>query len=284
MTAETRFNRALESNINSMLTGTLGANKARVQVNADLNVDQTTRDELKYAKKGVPMKVKTEAEKLKGGSASAGGAAGTGSNIPTYSAGAAGGSGNSNYQRTTKEQEVALDKTVSKTIVAPGAVNKLNVALLVDKSVPADRRQPAQEQRLLGRRHRRRARRPGHHRHADAVRQDPEVAKAGPVPTTMLGPIKWAALGLATLLFLFFTRRALKKREGEALPAPSWLTEVEEPVALSELEQRTRELSSPATIQLPPRVPDTSLNQLDQLMEREPERVAAQVKQWMSED
>jgi flagellar M-ring protein FliF len=93
-------------------------------------------------------------------------------------------------------------------------------------------------------------------------------------------------LGLATLLFLFFTRRALKKREGEALPAPAWLTEIEEPVALSQLEQQTRELGSvgEATIQLPPRVPDTSLRQLDQLMEREPERVAAQVKQWMADE
>jgi flagellar M-ring protein FliF len=35
---------------------------------------------------------------------------------------------------------------------------------------------------------------------------------------------------------------------------------------------------------LPPRVPDASLHQLDQLMEREPERVAAQVKAWMAED
>ena len=33
-----------------------------------------------------------------------------------------------------------------------------------------------------------------------------------------------------------------------------------------------------------PRAPDASLNQLDQLMEREPERVAAQVKAWMAED
>ena len=35
---------------------------------------------------------------------------------------------------------------------------------------------------------------------------------------------------------------------------------------------------------LPPRVPDANLHQLDQLMEREPERVAAQVKAWMAED
>src|SRR5919112_355538 len=98
--AEARFDRALEANLNSMLTSTLGAGKARVTVNADLNVDQVKRNELKYAKKGVPQKVKTESEKLKGGSASAGGTAGTGSNIPTYSGGnSAGGAANPNHQR-----------------------------------------------------------------------------------------------------------------------------------------------------------------------------------------
>jgi flagellar M-ring protein FliF len=282
--AEARFDRALEANLNSMLTGTLGAGKARVTVNADLNVDQVKRNELKYAKKGVPQTVKTESEKLKGGSAGAGGTAGTGSNIPTYSGGnGAGGSGSSNYQRTSKEQSVALDKTVSETIVAPGAVNKLNVALLVDKSVPAATVKSLESSI-------------GTAAGIDAERGDaitttqmefvkPEVPKAGPVPTTMLGPIKWAGLGLATLLFLFFTRRALKKREGEAVAAPAWLTDIEEPVALSALEQQTRELAvGEATIQLPPRVPDTSLRQLDQLMEREPERVAAQVKQWMADE
>ena len=284
--AEARFDRALEANLNSMLTSTLGAGKARVTVNADLNVDQVKRNELKYAKKGVPQKVKTESEKLKGGSARAGGTAGSGANIPTYSAGsAAGGAGSSNYQRTSKEQEVALDKTVSETIVAPGAVNKLNVALLVDKAVPAATVKSLQQ--TIGTA----AGIDGARGDAITVTQlefaKPEVPKAGPVPTTMLGPIKWAGLGLATLLFLFFTRRALSKREGEALAAPSWLTEIEEPVALSQLEQQTRELGAgvgEATIQLPPRVPDTSLRQLDQLMEREPERVAAQVKQWMADE
>ena len=284
--AEARFDRALEANLNSMLTSTLGAGKARVTVNADLNVDQVKRNELKYAKKGVPQTVKTESEKLKGGSARAGGPAGTGSNIPSYSAGgAAGGSGNSNYQRKSKEQTVALDKTVSETIVAPGAVNKLNVALLVDKAVPAATVKSL-EQTI------------GTAAGVDSARGDaitvtqmafakPEVPKAGPVPTNLLGPIKWAGLGLATLLFLFFTRRALKKREGEALATPAWLTDIDEPVALSQLEQQTRELGTgvgEATIQLPPRVPDTSLRQLDQLMEREPERVAAQVKQWMADE
>jgi flagellar M-ring protein FliF len=43
-------------------------------------------------------------------------------------------------------------------------------------------------------------------------------------------------------------------------------------------------MTDAATQMLPPRVPDASLHQLDQLMEREPQRVAAQVKAWMAED
>jgi flagellar M-ring protein FliF len=115
----------------------------------------------------------------------------------------------------------------------------------------------------------------------------PVVPKTGPVPTSLLGPIKWVGLGLASLVFLFFMSRAIRRREGESLAQPSWLTQIEEPMPLAELEQRTQIMQlhdSEPTITLPPRVPDASLHSLDQLMEREPERVAAQVRQWMAED
>jgi flagellar M-ring protein FliF len=113
-----------------------------------------------------------------------------------------------------------------------------------------------------------------------------EAPKAGPVPTTMLGPLKWVGIGFATLLFLFFMSRSLRKREAEGMTTPAWLTSIEEPVSLAELEQQTQ-VMAPApnpTITLPPRSPDANLQALDQLMEREPERVAAQVKNWMSQD
>ena len=59
----------------------------------------------------------------------------------------------------------------------------------------------------------------------------------------------------------------------------------EEPVSLAQLEAGAGfTLDQASTKMLPPRAPDASLNQLDQLMEREPERVAAQVKAWMAED
>ena len=79
--------------------------------------------------------------------------------------------------------------------------------------------------------------------------------------------------------------RGMKKRENENL-TPGWLTEISEPVSLAQLEARRPGLHArPGRHEmLPPRAPDATLNQLDQLMEREPERVAAQVKAWMAED
>jgi flagellar M-ring protein FliF len=280
--AEARYASGLEARLNSMLATTLGPGKAQVQVNADLNVDKTTKNSLVYSKKGVPSEISTDSETLKGGSATTGGTAGTGANIPQYSGGTAGGNGKSNYKHVVKTQKNALDKEVTTTDVAPGAINQLNVALVVDKSVPPNTL--ASLQKTIAGAAGVNAKRGDTITATQMAFAKPVAPKTGPVPTTLLGPLKWVGLGLASLLFLFFVSRGLRKREGQELAGPAWLTEIEEPVSLAELEQRTQVLDGPATITLPPRVPDGSLQALDQLMEREPERVAAQVKQWMAED
>jgi flagellar M-ring protein FliF len=254
-----------------------------VQVKADLNVDEVTQEKLTIDGKPVPSKQTTETEKLKGGSARAGGAAGTGANIPTYSQNGAGGAGNSNYNRKSKTVENQVPKTIEKRTVAPGAVNNLQVALVVDKSVPAADFAAIQDavKGAAG---------------FDAERGDvfeasqlafakpPAEPKAGPVPVGMLGPLKWVGLGLATLLFMFFMARSLRKREGEALASPSWLTEIEQPVPLAHLEAPIIPQHQHPTLVLPPREQDQASQALDQLMDREPDRVAAQVRAWMSDD
>ena len=220
-----------------MLAATLGPNKATVKVNADLNVDKTTKKELKYAAKGTPLKQTEETEELEGGAAATGGAAGTAGNVPTYSAGAAAGGSNSNYNRKKTETDYGVNKTIEETEVAPGAVNKLNVALMVDKSVPPDVFNSLEQtvSAAAG---------------IDQARGDTfeaaqmafakaETPKAGPVPTTLLGPLKWVGLGLASLLFLFFMVRGMKKRENDNLGTPAWLAEIEEPISLAQLEART---------------------------------------------
>ena len=121
-------------------------------------MDETTEKELTYAAKGTPLKTSEETEKLEGGSAAAGGTAGTGSNVPTYSNRNGNGDANSNYERAKKDTDYGVNKKVRDTKIAAGAVNKLNVALLVDKSVPADVFDRARDDGGHGRRPRHRAR------------------------------------------------------------------------------------------------------------------------------
>src|SRR3954454_9541970 len=60
--AEARYSRQLENSINAMLVSTLGPNMAKVTINADLNVDKSSSEELTYADKGVPLTQSEEKE------------------------------------------------------------------------------------------------------------------------------------------------------------------------------------------------------------------------------
>src|SRR3954470_12975843 len=281
--AQARYANQLENQINAMLAATLGPGKAQVKVNADLNVDDTTKEQLTYAAKGTPLTQSTSTEAMKGSGSTTGGPAGTGSNVPSYSAGSGANVNGGSYKNKKVDTTYGVDKQVTKTKVAGGTVNKLNVALLVDKSVPPAAFNSLKQTVATA-------------AGVQVPRGDtitatqmafakPVTPKAGPVPTTMLGPLKWVGLGLAALLFLFFMTRGMKRRENENLGTPAWLTTIDEPVSLAQLEAGTADTNFVANTQmLAPRVPDASLHQLDQLMEREPERVAAQVKAWMAED
>src|SRR5919197_44933 len=142
------YQRALEGEIARTISGVEGVSSPSVQLvmpqddlfadqsTPALNADKTTREKLTYAKKGVPLKTQKETEKLTGAGSTTGGTAGTGANIPTYSQNTATGGSNSKYQRTSGTTDWGVNKQVEHSEVAPGAINKLNVALLVDKSVP----------------------------------------------------------------------------------------------------------------------------------------------------
>src|ERR1700754_3544054 len=119
MSAEARYARQKETALNSMLAATLGPGKAKVTVNADLNVDKSTSKELTYAAKGTPLTQSEETEKMSSGSGN--------------------GSGSGNYNRKKTDTNYGVNKKVTETESAPGTVYRLNVALMVDKSVsPAD--------------------------------------------------------------------------------------------------------------------------------------------------
>ncbi len=244
-----------------------------MQVNADLNVDQTSKDALVYAKKGVPLTSHKQNELLKGGGG-ASGTAGAGANIPSY-AGAGAGGGNNNYNNKVQDDTFGVSKTVSHTKVAPGTVNKLDVAVLVDKSIPPAT--VAQLQSALG------AAAGITPKRGDAITVSQVAFAKQPAPTTPKTPLnpigyaKYVLMGIALMAFLFFMMRHLKKREDETLMRkPTWLNEIESPTSLAELEAST-ESQVPVPVESPTR------KGVEELADRAPDRVAQQVRIWMNE-
>jgi flagellar M-ring protein FliF len=230
---EARYERSTEAAVNAMLMQTVGPGKARVQVNADVNADQSTQEQLTYAKKGTPISKKTETETLEGGGSGA--PAGTAGNVPSYAQGAAAG-GASNYKRKTEDVQNGVNKTVTRTTIAPGEVERQSVALLLDKSVAVEQVPELRNavEAAVGLDEER----------GDvlSVSQVPfakvEDPKAGPVPGGMLGLLKWVGLGIGTLVFLILMARQLRKRESEELAGePVWLREIQMPHTLAQLEE-----------------------------------------------
>src|SRR3954449_1045189 len=271
--ADMRASQALEGQLNALLVQTLGPGKGQIQVNADVNANHQTQDAVTYANKGVPLTDHKEQESLKGGSGGGGGgAAGAAGNIPSFAQGGGGG-GNSNYTHKVQDDTFGVSKKVDHTQIAPGAINKESVSVVLDKSVPpADVNALKQAiQSAAG---------------IDAKRGDTlsvtQVAFAKPqarkpaVVGNILSYLKFVGLGFGMLIFLFFMKRHLRRREGEELASPTWLRELEAPVSLAELESGNTAVLSPVTTS-PLRA------QVDQLATSDPEKIAHQVRAWMND-
>jgi flagellar M-ring protein FliF len=275
--ADNQYDAQMAAAATGLLAQTLGPGKAQVVVNANVNANQATQDSLVYGKKGVALTQQTQTETLKGGGGTASGTTGT---IPAYAAGAAGS--NSNYNNKTANTTFGVDKTVTHTTIAPGAVNGQTVSVLVDKSVPASAL-PAIKSAVAGA--------VGLNAKRGDTLSISQIAFAKPTSTTatpasttkMLGYAKYGVIGLGALLFLFFMRRNLKRREREVFSGqPTWLRELETPRPLAALAAGgdddptdIKRLRSPVNV--PKR-------QVEELIDRDPDRVAQQVRAWMTED
>ena len=273
--ADQQYDSTTAAAVTGMLAQTLGPGKAQVMVNANVNANQATSDTLTYGKKGVPLTQQTQTEALKGGSPSASGTTGT---IPAYAA--TSGSSNSNYSNKTANTTYGVDKTVTHAVIAPGAVQNQTVSVLVDKSVPASAI-PAIKSAVAGA------------VGLNAKRGDtlsvsqiafakPAAAPAPASTTKMIGYAKYALVGIGALLFLFFMRRNLRRREKETFAGqPTWLRELDAPRPLTALVSGDEPPTEVKRLRSPVNVPK---RQVEELVERDPDRVAQQVRAWMSED
>ena len=277
--AENAYDAQMAAQLNAMLAQTLGPNKAQVEVNADLNTDQTSSQTLTYAKKGVPLSTNTSVETLSGGNVStAGGVAGlTGTTTGT-------GSGNSKYSNKTSQIQYGVDKTVVSSNISAGKINRQSVSVMVDKSVPSPELKQinaavAAAAGIVTTR--------GDTLSVQQVTfAKPPPATAPAATTKMISYAKYALVGLGALIFLFFMSRMLRRRENEQFAGqPTWLRELEAPRTLASVEAAQLEAPDQPTRIMQLRGPvNVARKQVEDLAEREPDRVAMQVRAWMAED
>ncbi|HWH93077.1 MAG TPA: flagellar basal-body MS-ring/collar protein FliF [Baekduia sp.] len=282
--AESKYNTVQEGKLQALLDRTFGANKAQVVVHSDLNMDKIDLQELKYTGKVVPLEEKKTNETLKGTGSTSSGTSGTASNLPGYAANNGSGSGTNNYKNTSTETTNGADKLITKTEKATGAVNRMDVAVLLDKSIKMT---PALKSSLASAAGLEIATRKDTLSVTEGLTfatQPTAATKSGPIPAAFSGILKGAGIGLGALLFLFFVTRHLRRRErGELIDEPSWLRSLEaaQPKQLMPMP----DFPAPAAAaEVTIATADPRRQQLDNIIHDEPDRVAAHLRQWVTED
>ncbi len=289
--AEQRYSAQLAAQITSMLTSTLGPNKAQVRVNADLDLNRRKVEKVTYAKKGTALSTEKETETLSSqGGEAATTPSGSGANVPptlAENAGATDGGtpSSSDYSRETTKTTRGVNKTIEETTQVPGTVTGLDVALLIDSSVP-DEQVTEIESAVSGLAGIQTDRGDTFTVARGAFAEPEVVEEEAPAasPVAALGDpidlVKWVGLGFGTLIFLFMVRRSMKRRVSEAVTAePTWLREIQASVPLAELTagsaQRDMDPSQVRRAELSAQVEEIASNQ--------PEQIAQQVGSWMNE-
>ncbi len=281
--AQQRYDQSMDASLDAMLAQTLGPGKAQVLVYANMNVNQTSKEALEYAKTGTPTQQSKSVETLSGTGTGAGGTTGT-ANLTTA---ATGSSGKSNFKHETTTSTLGVSKTVTHTSVAPGTVESQHVSVLLDKTVPASALPAIREAitNAAGIQTKR----------GDTISIGQVAFAKSSTSTPAASPLadaKYVLLGFGAIFFLFFTTRSLRKRERETIDEPTWLREIEAPIRLSELERETTPRPAPVLAGVgaggggaPPTAErESPRQQVEQLVDSNPDRVAQQLRSWMQED
>ena len=128
----------LKKRVKELVEGVVGPGNARVQVTADVDLDQVTTQEEKFdpdGSGGIVRSTQTSGENSKQPDSSAGGQSTATANVPgtpgAPGASAATTSGTSTDQNT-ETTNYEISKTTKTTIAMPGAIKKLSVAVAVD--------------------------------------------------------------------------------------------------------------------------------------------------------
>ena len=241
---------------------------ASVSVRAAMNFDESEIQTETFDAEGTPLRESTSAEQFEGEGAPVGGVTGVdGGPLPT-------GNGPSNYTRDDVSTEYGVGRTTTRTVQAPGTVERLSVALVVeDGSAVTD----AQLRELVGAASGIEV--AGRDEAIAITRVSSPADTAAPTeeeePSAFAQLESYLAMGLivliAVMLFLMTRRKKDKKAAVSEKVVPAEVRTEAAPIeALEQAEP------------LPPAGPSVQ-DEVVALVERQPEEIAALLRGWLAD-
>jgi flagellar M-ring protein FliF len=138
LTIQNNFQYQLQTNVQSLLEQIFGLGNVAVRVSAQLNFDTKTVQNKFFTPtneetgEGIVRSIQELKEHFSGGGAVPGGVPGVDSNIPGYEQVL---TGDSEHQRTEIIKNFDINETHENLTVAPGAVNKLTVSVVINREL-----------------------------------------------------------------------------------------------------------------------------------------------------
>ncbi len=127
--------------VENIVTSVVGPGRARVQINADFDLNRITQTSDKYDPDGrVVRSSQTREEKTSGG-AGAGGAVSVGNELPGGGKNSGGGNSAASRAQDSKSEEIVnyeISRTTKTEVTEAGRVNRISAAVLVDGTYSKD--------------------------------------------------------------------------------------------------------------------------------------------------
>jgi flagellar M-ring protein FliF len=294
---ENAYDSTLGTAVSNYLATALGPGHAAVQVQTDMNFDATkttsVTNSAPKSKNGTPTPIPSQqtktSENFKGTSGGTTGVLGvTGTPAGTNS------SGPETYTNTNTQTTNALNEVETEVNKAPGSINRLSVAVLLDSSAvkPSDIASwTKQIQTAVGYD----AKRgdsvqvtsvPFSSAGQKAAKQQLSAAAGSSAQSTMMDLVRKIVTLAIIAMVLFFAWRAIKKAESNRVPlrVPLDLRELEaaEPRALGPASAAPR-MSELERQVMTPALDAGTEGELNDLIEQQPDEVAQTLRSWLAD-
>ena len=126
----------MEKKVKALVEGIVGPGNARVSVSADIDLASVTRLQEEYNPDGQVLRsTATSEEKTTEGGGGVGGEVSAAENLPGGDAGATTTTTAAGSTKTTEDNAFEISKTVTNTVVAPGAIKKISVSVAVNHAM-----------------------------------------------------------------------------------------------------------------------------------------------------